>query len=322
MKQSSLTQTIRPAFWCVAGITLGGLLASGIGTFKQDRLRSQNDRLRGELAALDAEHAASIQRLDRVRSETALLREQMNLMLAAPTADVNRSATADKAKSTNAAVAIAKRPEAVTTKRLALAEVPAEVQSALVRKAGTVDIHELEQLTEDGQLFYQIQGLTEDGRRIGLRISPEGNIISGKSEITAEDLPPTVRDVIAQTWGEVDLQNAREIFQNDQATYELGGRTADGRKFKLSLADAGSILAADTEVQLQNLPQPVQQALAENVEPGAGTAIREIYEADRVTYDVGVKTDTGKSRLVIAPDGTLVGFESWLRQPKPEKKFQ
>jgi hypothetical protein len=80
------------------------------------------------------------------------------------------------------------------------------------------------------------------------------------------------------------------------------------------------LLSAETEVFPNNLPQPVHDAVAGTVGAGANPVIRQVYEDDRFTYHVGFKTEYEKTRLVIGQDGTLVGYETWSRPPKPPER--
>jgi hypothetical protein len=300
-------------------LLLGASVGAAVIYVQNRRLELENHQLRAELAALTREHTGALERLETFRSEIAILRDREKQQAAfGPEEQARRGAVEPHMAVPQTPVSERRRLEP-EMERLSPEKLPSEVLAALFRKAGQLDIQELELVTEDGLLLYQVQGLTSDGRRVGLRVSPDGRIVSGKSEVAPEALPEAVREAVAQGWGEVTLAQAGEVLQKDQATYHLGGSTTDGRKFKLSLAADGKLLSATTEVRPGNLPDAVRNAIGASMEAGATPVIREVYAGERLTYDVGTKSEAGKIRMVLAQDGTLVGFESWSSPPKSEK---
>lgn len=284
---------------------------------RYQRLAAENAQLRTAYKAIDAERA-EMARIDRsLKDEIGRLRQQ-----AVELADTPQSMTRQPPNpallpgNVDSTAPTREIPPPPGFKQLELSDLPAAVQTALAAKDRTLNVQQIDLLTEDGQLVYQVQGLTPDGRRAGMRVTPDGTVLSSKSEVTMERLPGTVRDAVAKTWGDLTVSNTREIFYDDKTTYELGGRLADGRKISLSLAPEGTLLQSEAEVYPEHLPQPVQRTLSETAGSAGTPTIKEIYRNEQLLYQVVLKNDSGAIQMTIGNDGTLIEFNSRMAKPK------
>jgi hypothetical protein len=104
--------------------------------------------------------------------------------------------------------------------------------------------------------------------------------------------------------------------QKGQPAYEVGGSLADGRKIYFRLASDGTLLRRETDVLPESAPEAVQNTIARAVGGSVNAAVREIYGDEQLVYQVGVKNETTQVKMVVAEDGTLLGFESRLKPPE------
>jgi hypothetical protein len=284
----------------------------------RDRLEAENEQLRSKLSHLATELESAERRARGLQSDWLGRQRERDWRSPNEAAPPDPDAISPASPSGHA---VGQDPtlagQAAISVPWRLADLPAGVRATLADRVEPFELQELQVMTEKGQLIYQIQGMTPDGRKVGMRLSPEGSILSAKSQVTVDRLPAAVRQIVAENSPSLQIMNAREMVQQDQATYELGGSLADGRKVLMTLAPEGTLRRRETELFLEQSSPPVREAIRTTLGEGVQPTIREIMEENRLTYHIGIESQTQETRMVVAENGTVIGFESWLRKPKP-----
>jgi hypothetical protein len=192
-----------------------------------------------------------------------------------------------------------------------LGQLPARVDAGLVQRFGPLEIHEVQPSIHKGKPVYIVQGTTSDGRSVGVMLTPDGTVVTSKSEVLADALPENVTGAIRELGGHTTIEKAREIYSPDAGLeYALSGQSADGRKVSLNISADGRITSGEVERSANDLPEPVRNTVAQTVADRSPSSVREVFGGKGTFYEIGFGGDSEHVHLVIDDLGRLVSFAS------------
>lgn len=192
-----------------------------------------------------------------------------------------------------------------------LRQLPAGVGAGIVQRFGPLEIREVQPSIHQGKSVYIVQGTTSDGRSVGVMITPEGTILTSKSEVLADALPEQVTGAIGEMGGHTKIEQAREIYSPDGGLeYALSGQSEDGRKVSLNISADGRITSGEVERSANDLPEPIRNTVAQTVADRSPSSVREVFGGKGTFYQIAFAGDSDHIQMVIDDLGRLVSFAS------------
>jgi uncharacterized membrane protein YkoI len=126
-------------------------------------------------------------------------------------------------------------------KKIALADVPNKVMTAVKEKFPGAEITGAEKETEDGKTIYEIN-LNHKGQSIDAEFSPEGEFLEMEAVIDAKDLPRAVADAIKSKYPDSELKRAEKVTKKDDSVlYEVIVQSGD-KKGEVVVEPSGKIV--------------------------------------------------------------------------------
>jgi hypothetical protein len=190
-------------------------------------------------------------------------------------------------------------------------QLPADVDASIRQRFGPMEIREVQPSIHQGKPIYIVQGTTGDGRSVGVMISPDGTVLTSKSEVLAEALPEPVTGAIRELGGHTTIAKAREIYGPDGGLeYALNGQSEDGRKVSLNISADGRITSGEVERSANDLPEPVRNTVAQTVADRSPASVLQVLGDKGTLYEIGFGGESGRIHMVIDDLGRLVSFAS------------
>jgi len=134
-----------------------------------------------------------------------------------------------------------------TLQALELADLPSAVQETIKRELGGVSPEKIERDTDDGEVVYEVDAETADGREIDLEVAEDGTLLEKQEEVRLADVPAAVRATIERELGGVSPEEIERQTENGEVVYEVDAETADGREIDLEVAEDGTLLDKDVD---------------------------------------------------------------------------
>jgi len=296
---------------CFLVVAVASGLIAWLGVLQGRLARSERERLQ-----LQAAHENLVAQHRQVTDEIETLRRQLSL----PRADAAEAAgLRDRAAKTGgesrAKADVLPNQSggtlAVGKDSPRLWQLPAGVDASIVQRFGPLEIQEVQPSIHQGKPIYIVQGTTSDGRSVGVMISPDGTVLTSKSEVLAEALPEPVTGAIRELGGHPTIAKAREIYSPDGGLeYALSGQSEDGRKVSLNISADGRITSGEVERSANDLPEPVRNTVAQTVADRSPSSVLQVFGGKGTLYEIGFGGESGRIHMVIDDLGRLVSFAS------------
>ena len=192
-----------------------------------------------------------------------------------------------------------------------LRQLPARVDAAIVERFGPMEIREAQPSIHKGKSVYLVQGLTGDGRSVGVIVTPDGTILTSKSEMSASALPENITAAIREVGGHTTIEKSLEIYSPDGALeYALMGQSEDGRMVSLNISADGRITSGEVERSANDLPESVRNTMTQTVRDVSPSSVRQVFGGKGAFYEIGFNGESERVHLVIDDLGRLVSFAS------------
>jgi uncharacterized membrane protein YkoI len=134
------------------------------------------------------------------------------------------------------------------------------------------------------------------------------NVANAENNIPASELPDAVAVAIKSICPEGTIHEVEMEKDDGQIEYEvelmIGKKSCD-----LKLADDGSVLEIEKEMDLKQLPKKVQKTVALFVDAELEKA-EQVQEDGAVTYEVILEIDEEEFELELSKDGKILEMES------------
>lgn len=302
---------VTKAWRFVAPVTACGLIA-WLFLLQNKIARSEHEQLQLQSAyqELSAQHQQATDENQALRRQLAVQRDE-----AAKAAGLKSQSSKPRSESRAADNVLRDSsggPE--TSGKVSLWHLPPEIDAVIAQRFGPLEIAEVQQSIRKGQSVYLVQGTTGDGRTVGAMITPEGTILTSKSEVLADALPERIASAIREPGGLANIEKAREICSPDGSLeYALSGQSEDGRKISLNISAEGVILSGDVERSARDLPEPVRITMAQTAVDRSPTSVHQISGAKGTFYEIGFGSETERVQMVIDGQGRMISLVSKAR---------
>lgn len=127
-----------------------------------------------------------------------------------------------------------------------------------------------------------------------------------ETRMTMKSLPAAVRKTATeQTKGATILKIIKEI-DGEETVYELATKR-NGRTRDIIIATDGTLMVAEEQVEMTELPPAVQKTFEKNIGKGRILVIEEVYLAGKLAYyEAQVRTGKEISEVKVGLDGKLL----------------
>ncbi|QGJ71014.1 Hypothetical protein PBC10988_27170 [Planctomycetales bacterium 10988] len=210
--------------------------------------------------------------------------------------------------------------------QITIDEVPATVRRAIERRAQQFQAKKIEKSIRPYQgVWYEFEGQNGQGEHIDLEISSCGTMCkieleddtdqlaqahSEESEMPLQEVPQEIRSAASQKVRNVEWTKAFTEHEDGQLVYELQGRDQDGRQIEVDITADAQILEVEREIELEDAPQQVQQALARQAEGFTVEFAERSERPESVWYEFEGRNAKGQQcDIEIHEDGRQLAFE-------------
>jgi uncharacterized membrane protein YkoI len=199
------------------------------------------------------------------------------------------------------------------SKTVALSDAPAAVQKTIQAQKGDGTLGEIDQVTDDGETFYDVELTAKDGNEHDFTVDADGTLSS--VEVTLADAPAPVQKTIKTLAAGDGLEGIDKNMDDSEVTYDVEVMT-NGQEKDFTLADDGTLLSS--EVALNETPDAVQKTIQTRVGDGKLESVDKNFDDDGITYDVEMTTKAGREKdFTVAADGTLSSVRVTLAETPP-----
>jgi len=199
-----------------------------------------------------------------------------------------------------------------------LQALPAAVQQTIQSNSDGRTISSIERTDDDGEVSYDVTTKSGDGEEWDLTVADDGTLLS--TDIAPTELPSVVQMALKTQMGNGTLEGVTKQFDDGEITYEAGIKAPNGEERDFTYAENGTL--ASEEVNLTELPLPVQTAIDAQVGQGKLEGIDKTYDDGEITYEATMTTPAGQDRnFSISSEGSLLSREASLQEvPAPVKE--
>lgn len=182
---------------------------------------------------------------------------------------------------------------------IALSDAPEPVQKVIRQELGNATLDGLEKTTDNGEIFYDADLTTKDGKKRTLSVEPDGTL---HEPVQINELPEAIRKIVITQLGSQPLEAIDKISDNGEIFYDVD-TSRNGRKLTFSVSSDGSVRLP---VEMSEIPEPVQKAIKQELGDGNLGEISKSTEADGGVYYEVEFTKGGQSEsFSVSPEGTL-----------------
>ncbi len=128
----------------------------------------------------------------------------------------------------------------------------------------------------------------------------------GGDTIALEDTPAAVQETIAGLLGSNPVEDIQLNDQDGDISYEVDA-TVDGSRIEYIIAEDGTLLRTQQEIEPGELPEAVMSAVTGEIGDGEIRRVEMVDEEGVTTYEIrATSADGDRVRLTVAEDGTLL----------------
>ena len=121
--------------------------------------------------------------------------------------------------------------------------------------------------------------------------------------ITKSDLPPAVQKAAGEQSTAATIRGYSTGIENGKREYEVES-TINGHSRDITIAPDGSVLEVEEQLEMQDLPAPVRDALQAKAGSGKITKIESLTKhGNLVAYEAQVRRAGKRSEIQVGPDG-------------------
>ena len=135
---------------------------------------------------------------------------------------------------------------AATAQIVDINDVPDDVLSTARATAPGVDFHTVSIERENGVDVYEFEAEDYRGRHIEVDVREDGSLEEIEMEMELDEVPAAVRDALNAEFNDFSVSYVEaSIRANGVFAYEFEGRTANGTRMDLEIAEDGEILSRE-----------------------------------------------------------------------------
>jgi hypothetical protein len=135
------------------------------------------------------------------------------------------------------------------------------------------------------------------------------SVSAQEQEIPCDDVPDAVRAAFEKAYPKAAVNTCAQEVEGGETVYEIASKEGETGRDVLFRADGGLILVEET-IALDNVPDPVQQALHNGYPDGEVTLAEKIMRDATVLYEFRVKGRGGLEEIVFDGSGKEVEHKS------------
>ena len=128
--------------------------------------------------------------------------------------------------------------------------------------------------------------------------------MAGEKKVALKDLPPAVQAAVQAHAKDLAGYSLSVEDEDGQRSYELETKV-DGFSRDLRMDASGVVIEMEEEIDPGRLPDAVRRAVDGASGGGTIRKVEAVTKDGATEYEVVVKGGTGKSKLVVASDGTI-----------------
>jgi len=198
------------------------------------------------------------------------------------------------------------------TKQIAIDDVPKAVKETILKEAGSNTIKDVEVITKGDKTTYKT-GWVDNGKKVDLRVAPDGKVISKKSEeakekkktIALDKAPKPVQETVLKEAGKNEVKEIVKITKGDKTVYEAEWKEKD-KSVEILVSPDGKIVSVTKQTAIDDVPKVVKETMLKEAGGNTIEDVEVITEGDKTTYEAEW-TDNGKEvDLKVAPDGKVI----------------
>jgi uncharacterized membrane protein YkoI len=131
---------------------------------------------------------------------------------------------------------------------VALSRVPAAVLKAAARAVPGARLSKAFISVEDGQRFYEIEGLDARGREVEVEVTTRGQVLQVETTIPMGQVPRVVLDALRAKARGVKVENAEAVTRDGRlVAYEFEGENAEGDDVEVTVTTDGRSVTIDVD---------------------------------------------------------------------------
>ncbi len=200
----------------------------------------------------------------------------------------------------------------LTGLQLAIDELPEKVQKVIRTLLGTSKMDDVTKTVADGQTNYEVT-MTKAGLKRWFKVGEDGAL--SEYQMFLNELSAPVQKTIREQGGSNAITDIYSNKEDGEVVYEV---TLTNEGVELGLSVAADNSWASLQVLQNELPGPVQQGLAKELDDGRLVEIYKTVSDGETTYDVTLNRG-GKDRdLTLDVEGHLTGLRLTIDE-LPEK---
>ncbi|MFB3891043.1 MAG: hypothetical protein ACE15C_03360 [Phycisphaerae bacterium] len=184
-------------------------------------------------------------------------------------------------------------------------QLPAAVNAALAKEAGTNKISEIEEIPHGKLPLYESEWKA-DGKWVQARFDSEGKLIRKRMEVALDKLPSDVKNVIEKEVGAGKLDRIVEFSHSGKTLYVAWYNVGDIRN-AVRVDNQGKLIEKGTLVAFDKLPAPVRDTFLKEAGQYAVLGVCNVTRGQKTFYLGWYYMNGDKAALRVDIDGKVLG---------------
>jgi uncharacterized membrane protein YkoI len=215
-----------------------------------------------------------------------------------------------KSSSQNSGITVAQDGQLLRVETT-LAEVPPAVGKAIQAALGSGKLGEIDKLIDSGETTY-VAAVTTNGQEHDLTFQEDGTLAD--AEVDLNEVPPAVQAAIKNLVANDRLDEIDRTVDDGETAY-TASIISNGKEHDATFKEDGTL--TDQEMEMSDLPLPVQTAINAITENGKLQSLERSTENGETTY-IADMNEAGQDRsYTFTEDGTLSNKEMAMADLPP-----
>lgn len=138
----------------------------------------------------------------------------------------------------------------------------------------------------------------------------DSRALAKEKDIPLDQMPKAVLDVVKAKFPGAKLTEAAKETEDGKTTYEVG-LEHKGQEYSVSLTAAGKITEIEREIEIQDLPKAVSDAIKNKYPKGEMEKAEEVTSDGNTTYEVVVEVSDDKDvEVTVDASGKILKEEA------------
>jgi uncharacterized membrane protein YkoI len=180
-----------------------------------------------------------------------------------------------------------------------LGDVPEPARETIELQRGDGRLDQIEMTIDAGQVFYDVDITTKDGRQQTFSVTADGTL---HAQLQLDEVPELARSAIRERAVGATIDQIDKTTDGGQVFYDVDITAPGGKQETFSVSPDGSTHQA---VELAELPDAARNAVEQQATGATIVQVDKMAEGGRLFYDVEITRDGRRENFSVAPDGSL-----------------